>query len=212
MIISLEKQKREERYNLFLDGEFYSGLELETIVKYKLKNGQDISKERIDEILNESESSYAFNKALKYLSKSMKTENEVIDFLKSKKIRYDAIVLAIDKLKQYDYINDEIYINSYVNFYKSRYGKNKIKQNLIQKGLDRELIEENIVNYDEKENLNFLVNEIKKQSKNQAIDLKMKQKIIRNLTYKGYNYDTIKSAFNSLGESDESWDWYNRNW
>lgn len=206
MIISLEKQKREERYNLFLDGEFYSGLELETIVKYKLKNGQDISKERIDEILNESESSYAFNKALKYLSKSMKTENEVIDFLKSKKIRYDAIVLAIDKLKQYDYINDEIYINSYVNFYKSRYGKNKIKQNLIQKGLDRELIEENIVNYDEKENLNFLVNEIKKQSKNQAIDLKMKQKIIRNLTYKGYNYDTIKSAFNSLGESDESWD------
>lgn len=211
MIISLEKQKREERYNLFLDGEFYSGLELETIVKYKLKNGQDISKERIDEILNESESSYAFNKALKYLSKSMKTENEVIDFLKSKKIRYDAIVLAIDKLKQYDYINDEIYINSYVNFYKSRYGKNKIKQNLIQKGLDRELVEENM-DYDEKENLDFLVNEIKKQSKNQAIDLKMKQKIIRNLTYKGYNYDTIKSAFNSLGESDESWDWYNRNW
>lgn len=210
MIISLEKQKREERYNLFLDGEFYSGLELETIVKYKLKNGQDISKERIDEILNESESSYAFNKALKYLSKSMKTENEVIDFLKSKKIRYDAIVLAIDKLKQYDYINDEIYINSYVNFYKSRYGKNKIKQNLIQKGLDRELVEENM-DYDEKENLDFLVNEIKKQSKNQAIDLKMKQKIIRNLTYKGYNYDTIKSAFNSLGESDESWDWYNRN-
>lgn len=205
MIISLEKQKREERYNLFLDGEFYSGLELETIVKYKLKNGQDISKERIDEILNESESSYAFNKALKYLSKSMKTENEVIDFLKSKKIRYDAIVLAIDKLKQYDYINDEIYINSYVNFYKSRYGKNKIKQNLIQKGLDRELVEENM-DYDEKENLDFLVNEIKKQSKNQAIDLKMKQKIIRNLTYKGYNYDTIKSAFNSLGESDESWD------
>lgn len=211
MIISLEKQKREERYNLFLDGEFYSGLELETIVKYKLKNGQDISKERIDEILNESESSYAFNKALKYLSKSMKTENEVIDFLKSKKIRYDAIVLAIDKLKQYDYINDEIYINSYVNFYKSRYGKNKIKQNLIQKGLDRELVEENM-DYDEKENLDFLVNEIKKQSKNQAMDLKMKQKIIRNLTYKGYNYDTIKSAFNSLGESDESWDWYNRNW
>ena len=205
MIISLEKQKREERYNLFLDGEFYSGLELETIVKYKLKHGQDISKESIDEILNESQSSYAFNKALKYLSKSMKTENEVIDFLKSKKIRYDAIVLAIDQLKQYDYINDEIYINSYVNFYKSRYGKNKIKQNLIQKGLDRELVEENM-DYDEKENLDFLVNEIKKQSKNQAIDLKMKQKIIRNLTYKGYNYDTIKSAFNSLGESDESWD------
>lgn len=212
MIISFEKQKKEncDRYNLYLDGKFFSGIEAETIVKFGLKNGRDIDKDKIEEIVEESESNYAFNKALKLLSKSIKTENEVASYLKSKKINDNSINLALNKLKEYRYIDDNIYIENYVNFYKQKYGKNKIRQNLIQKGLEKDVIEL-YLNYDDEEEINKIVTEIKKQSKQKEIDLKLKQKIIRNLAYKGYNFDLIKNAFTKLGESDESWDWYNRN-
>lgn len=207
MIISFEKQKKEncDRYNLYLDGEFFSGIEAETIVKFGLKNGQDIDKDKIEEIVEESESNYAFNKALKLLSKSIKTESEVASYLKSKKINDNSINLALNKLKEYKYIDDNIYIENYVNFYKQKYGKNKIRQNLIQKGLEKDVIEL-YLNYDDEEEINKIVTEIKKQSKQKEIDLKLKQKIIRNLTYKGYNFDLIKTAFTKLGEGDESWD------
>ena len=175
MIISLEKQKKGDRYNLYLDGEFYNGIEPDSIVKYHLKDGIDIEKEKVDEILLESESFYGFNKVLKYISKSMKTTGEIEDYLKKHDFKQIVIANIINKLNEYKYVNDELYCKSYIDFYKEKYGKNKIKQNLLLKKIDEEII---------------------KQSRNKELDLKLKQKIIRNLISKGYNYELIKQAIN----------------
>ena len=203
--INLEKQKKGERYNLFLDGEFYSGIEPDCIVKYSLENGKEFEKEKIEQIILESESFYAFNKALKYLSRSMKTENEIREYLISKQIKKEVVEITINKLYEYNYINDELFVKNYIDFYKEKYGKNKLRQNLSFKKIDDELIEK-YLNFDESDNLEIVVNFIKKQLIGKELDLKTKQKIIRNLSAKGYSFDTIKKAFNSLGESDENWD------
>lgn len=202
--ISFEKQKKGNRYNLYVDGEFYSGIELDTIVKYSFKENQEIEKEKLDEYLLESESFYAFNKGLKYLSKSMKTESEIKDYLKTKNFKPDVINLAIKKLYEYNYINDELYVKNYVEFYKTKYGKLKLKQNLLNKKIDEELIDE-YLSYDEEDNLDIVYNLIEKQLKNKDLDDKLKQKIIRNLLSKGYNFDIIKKAFKKVGK-DEDWD------
>ena len=206
MIVTLEKQqKKENRFNLFLDGEFYSGLNLDQIVKYNLKNGLDIEKQKIDEIVLESEVFYAFNKVLKYISKAMKTEFDLRAYLKQKSFNDEVIEKTIDKLKLYNYVDDEIYVKSYIQTYKDKFGENKIKQNLKNKKIDEELIEKYLI-FDEDDVLNNIKKEILKQTKNKAMDIKLKQKIFRNLIFKGYSFEQIKNAFNLLGEDDENWD------
>ena len=202
--ISFEKQKKGNRFNLYLDGEFYSGIELDTIVKYGLKNYQEIEKQKLESYILESESFFAFNKALKYLSKSMKTESEIKDYLKTKNFNNNVIDLAIEKLYEYKYINDEIYVKNYVDFYKNKYGKLKIKQNLINKKINEEIIDE-FLSYNEEESLLIVINLIEKMIKNKELDDKLKQKVIRNLLSKGYSYDIIKSAFKRI-KDNEDWD------
>lgn len=202
MIISIEKQKKENRFNLFVEGEFYSGLNLDQVVKYNLKNGLDLNKEKIDEIVLESESFYAFNKVLKYISKSMKTEHDLMLYLKKKSFSDDVINATIEKLKNYNYINDELYVKSYIETYKNKFGQNKLKQNLKNKNIDEELIEK-YLNFDENEIILNIKKEILKQTKNKELDIKLKQKIYRNLTYKGYTFDQIKKAF--MEDDSENW-------
>ncbi|MGN1208262.1 MAG: RecX family transcriptional regulator [Christensenellales bacterium] len=205
MIVTLEKQKKENRFNLFVDGEFYSGINLDQIVKYDLKNGCEIEKEKLDEIVLESESFYAFNKVLKYISKSMKTEHDLLVYLKQKSFRDDVIKKTIEKLKEYNYVNDEIYVKSYVETYKSKFGESRLRQNLKNKNIDEELIEKYLI-LDERDVIFNIKKEILKQTKNKVLDAKQKQKIYRNLAFKGYSFEQIKNAFNTLGEDDENWD------
>ena len=206
MIVTLEKQqKKENRFNLFLDGEFYSGLNLDQVVKYNLKNGLDIDKQKIDEIVLESEVFYAFNKVLKYISKAMKTEYDLRVYLKQKSFNDEVIENTINKLKLYNYVNDEIYVKNYIQTYKNKFGENKIKQNLKNKKIDEELIEKHLI-FDEYDVLNNIKKEILKQTKNKVMEIKLKQKIYRNLVFKGYSFEQIKKAFNLLGEENENWD------
>ena len=205
MIIKLEKQKKDNRFNLFVDGEFYSGLNVDQVAKYNLKSGQDLEKDFIDQIVLESETFYAFNKVLKYISKSMKTEHDLQKYLLQKGFKDDVIQQTIQKLKDYNYLNDELYVKSYVETYKNKYGINKIKQNLKNKNIDEELINQ-YLNFDEKKVIFNIKKEILKQTKNKELDLKQKQRLYRNLTYKGYSFEQIKKAFNMLGEDDENWD------
>ncbi len=211
MIIEIEKQKKDNRFNLFVDGEFYSGLNVDQVVKYNLKSGQDLEKDFIDQIVLESETFYAFNKVLKYISKSMKTEHDLQKYLLQKGFKDDVIQQTIQKLKDYNYLNDELYVKSYVETYKNKYGINKIKQNLKNKNVDEELINQ-YLNFDEKEVIFNIKKEILKQTKNKELDLKQKQRLYRNLTYKGYSFEQIKKAFSMLGEDDENWDWFGWNW
>ncbi len=205
MIITIEKQKKENRFNLFADGDFYSGINLDQVVKYNLKSGQDLSKETIDEIVLESEVFYAFNKVLKYISKAMKTDFDIRAYLTNKKFNESVVNKTLEKLKEYNYINDELYVKNYIDTYKSKFGKSRLKQNLKNKNIDENLIEKYLI-FDENEVLNNIKKEILKQTKNKTMDVKLKQKIYRNLSFKGYSFEQIKQAFNSLGEEDENWD------
>ena len=204
VVISFEKQKKGDRYNLYLDGEFYSGIEPDVIVKYSFKNFMEIEKEKIEQIVQESETFYAFNKALNYLSKSMKTENEIREYLLKKGVKKEVVENAIVKLIEYKYINDEIYAKNYVEFYKEKFGKLKIKQNLLNKKIDEEIISKHL-DYNEEENLENVAKLIEKQRKNKEFDLKLKQKITRNLLSKGYSFDIINKGFKRV-EKNENWD------
>ena len=94
-------------------------------------------------------------------------------------------------------------MNTNVNLNKC--GKNKIKQNLYNKGIDSESISEAISNIDyntEFENAMYLAKKRYDRIKNDD-KRKIYQKLSQHLAYKGFSYDIIKSVLNKLLNFDE---------
>lgn len=200
--ISLQK-KDKNRVNLYLDGVFAMGLNMETVVKNKLKIGDYIEENDLEQIAFESEKITAFEKAVTYIEKALKTRKQVATYLSQKGFTDNVIEYAVDKLCSYKYVDDEEYAVLYVKTYSKKYGYYKIKNDLLLKGVDKELIERALSKMEDSSEVAFLIAE--KYLKNKEKDLKNKQKAYKHLMSKGFTSDeslyAIKQVFQ--GEEDD---------
>ena len=84
-ITKIEVQKNnKERANIYIDDKFYAGVNIELVMKYGLKKGQELSDDLFDRVLFEDLKSEAFNKAIKYIGSSLKSIKQLKDYLKKK--------------------------------------------------------------------------------------------------------------------------------
>ena len=184
--------KNPTRCNIYLDNVFYCGLELETIMKNRLKIGTEIAEERLNEIQTESESLRALDKALNFISLSKKTKKEVEDYLKKKGYLGGTIETVISKMSAYKFINDEEYAKDYVKSYSKKKGNRLLAAELKRKGVsDSEISEAIEERSDESEGATAVAEKYlrgKERTKENAV------KCYRYLLGKGFSYDAINSA------------------
>lgn len=202
-ITLIEQQKNNEnRFNIFLNNRFAFGLDASICYKYKLKTDMELDESFIETILKAEEKDKASNYAMYLLAKKDRTKNEIISKLKDKGFDEEIINSAIDKLEEYNYINDEAYCERYINDKTkfSKYGVNKIKSKLHAKGVDKEIISKEIVKIDnDLEFENALALAQKKLSSIKESDkYKIKAKLSNHLITKGFSYDTIRKVFSQL--------------
>ena len=50
-VTNIQPQKNKKRVNVFLDGEFYMGMELYTIMKYRIKVGNTYNENELKEFI-----------------------------------------------------------------------------------------------------------------------------------------------------------------
>ena len=113
-ITAITPQKKDKtRCNLEVDGRFYCGMKLETVVKNRLKVGVIVSGEELSRMQLESEKTTALDKALTHITSSMKTEKEIRDFLKKKGYLRDVSDYVIEKMREYGFLDDGEYARSY---------------------------------------------------------------------------------------------------
>ena len=194
--------KNPTRCNIYLDNAFYCGLELETIMKNRLKIGTEIAEERLNEIQTESESLRALDKALNFISLSKKTKKEVEDYLKKKGYLGGTIETVISKMSAYKFINDEEYAKDYVKSYSKKKGNRLLAAELKRKGVsDSEISEAIEERSDESEGANAVAEKYlrgKERTKENAV------KCYRYLLGKGFSYDVaIEAAFKFIGGEED---------
>lgn len=207
IITKIEAQKKsEDRVNVYVNDEFFMAIFKELVFTFNLKKGDEIEQEHLQSILKDEMFIKGKNKALSIISKADQSEKKIREKL-SADFEEDVIDRVIDFLKEYNFINDTILaqkiVNTNVNLNKC--GKNRIKQNLYNKGIDKESIDDAVSEIDsdvEFENAMYLAKKryerVKKEDKR-----KVYQKISQHLAYKGFNYDIIKRVLNQLLNSDE---------
>ena len=207
IITKIEAQKRsKDRVNIYVDEEYFMAVYAELVYTHSLKKGMEIDKESLENLLHDEMYMKAKNKALTILSKSDQSEKK----LKEKLLNdFDENIVedVIDFLKGYKLINDNLLAEKIVhdNMNLSKFGKNKIKQNLYNKGIATSDIQDALSQIDpddEYENAKYLAEKRLKRLKSEDKN-KINQKIYQHLAYKGFSYDIIKRVLRELLNFDE---------
>ena len=207
IITKIEAQKRsKDRVNIYVDEEYFMAVYAELVYTHSLKKGMEIDKESLENLLHDEMYMKAKNKALTVLSKSDQSEKK----LKEKLLNdFDENIVedVIDFLKGYKLINDNLLAEKIVhdNMNLSKFGKNKIKQNLYNKGIAASDIQDALSQIDpddEYENAKYLAEKRLKRLKGEDKN-KINQKIYQHLAYKGFSYDIIKRVLRELLNFDE---------
>ena len=207
IITKIEQQKNnEDRVNIYVNGEFFTAIFKELVFTFNLKKGDEIDENNLKSILSDEMYLKAKNKALNILSKADQSEKKIREKL-STDFEENTIDKVIEFLKRNNFINDNLLaqkiINTNLNLNKC--GKNRIKQNLYNKGIDSSAINKAISDIDseaEFENAMYLAKKRYERIKNED-KRKIYQKLSQHLAYKGFNYDIIKRVLNKLLNFDE---------
>lgn len=200
------QQKNKSRSNLYLNGEYYCALDNFTVVKNGLKAGVEIEEEKLAEIQEESEFSFAFDKLLGYISKYRKTKKQALEYLLGKGYTYPVAYKAVDKVCSYGYLSDDDYAKTYVGDYSRKKGKRLMAMELKLKGVDEKHITAALENVNEKKSAKEIA---VKYMKNKSLDMQTLAKCYRHILSKGFSYESASDALSYVkkiygGDRDES--------
>lgn len=198
-ITSIEKQKKEGRFNIFLDGEFAFGLYKETIYEFGLRVNDEMTPKQAEEIKTRDEIGFGKRVAYRFLNYKQRSEKEVRKKLNEKKLSESSIDIVISSLKDLKYINDESYAKSYIQskILRKPEGKRVLKMKLVDKGIPKD-IAENIISeqYPPETETEKAADLLKKYEKKvrAKTPVEKKQKCFRFLLSKGFDFDTINEV------------------
>ena len=207
MITDIVQRGKSELYKIYIDDVFCCLLEAEIIVKNKIKKGLDISENELLKLKEQSDYLTCKSQALNYVSKCLKTQKQVYDYLIKKGYLPECVNDAIKALVEYGYINDEYYAKCFIKSKQSGKGKKYFYSALIQKGIDKDIVNEVLSEYqDSSEDIEKIA---LKYIKNKS-QVGIKQKLFRYLLSKGFEYKDVVKVVDRVVKCDEvdGNDWY----
>lgn len=148
-ITKIEIQKKnKDRYSIYIDGEYSFGVYENVLIKYGLRKGMKIEEDFLEDVLKKEEQECANNYALRLLNFKMRTSNEIKQRMREKEYSDEVIEKTIDYLYYLNYLDDREYAQKFIKDKSNlkKMGKERIKRELYAKGVDDEIIKEEIEN------------------------------------------------------------------
>lgn len=199
-ITKIEGQKNKDKFNLFVDGQFYSGIMKETAIANNFFVGKKIEKDALDKILIESESKLAFAKASDLLATRLHSKNELRLKLLKKGYSNDAILLALGKLEEYGYINDREFALLFVQS-NAKQSKQMLRNKLLAKGVSSEIVDDVLLKLSDDDELENAIKLAEKYLKNKNFE-ENRNKLYAFLARKGFSNSVVKNAIYKVAHYD----------
>lgn len=193
------KKKKLNTYELTLSNNESVILYDDIILKYNLLITKELDTKLLNTIKEDNNKYFVYYESLKYISKKMCTETEVRK--KFKEFSSTTLDYVINRLRKEKYINDDIYIKSYINDSINLKGNGplKIKRELSNLNFNTSLIDKYLLNIDDDiwvDKINKII-EKKINSNHTDSAFILKNKIIDYLKNNGYPYELINSAISN---------------
>lgn len=207
-ITSVESQKKNpKRFNVFLDGQFAFGADEDLVVDRRLVIGKELATSDVEQLIKESEVGKLMERMYRLFSIRQRTEKEIRDYFKNlsfkRKLKDQQdlspfiIDAAVQLMKRKNMLNDFEFAKAWVESRKKKKGPRILKQELFQKGIDREIIEEVmsdelLISGEEKTAEKLLEKKIRIWKNLPYLELK--KKAYGFLLRRGFEYEVIKDV------------------
>ena len=145
----------------------------------------------------------ALEKALRYCAYQERSRKDVYDRLEAWQVSFSDRDKIVDYLIDLDYLNEKRFVESYIRgkFVYKKWGRNKIRMGLAQKGLKgsqvAQALEQEISDEAYREAIQDLMQK-KMDSVHEEDPMKKRDKVYRYLLGKGFESDWIVEGFNLL--------------
>lgn len=191
MLLKIErfKKKNKSQYELLLDNGQKIVLYEDVIIKNNLLTNKSIDEKLLNKINKDNGFENIYSKCVKKISIRLRSEKEIVDYLKDNLYDADVINKIIEKLKKNKLINDELFCKSYINdrLLLTNYGPIKIKNELKKHNISDDVI-------------NKYLNEIDKTEFDVKINKIISKHIKNNNKYSSTMLkNKIQSSLNELG-------------
>ena len=194
-ITAITPQKHDaKRCNIEVDGRFFCGMQLLTVMEHRLKVGSIVTEEELSALQLAGEKQTALDKALTHISASMKTEKDMRDFLRRKGYLQEVSDYVVEKMKGYGYLDDEAFARAYAESAGKRKGSRLIRMELKRKGVP----ESALAALPERDERGAAAEVLQKYLRGKEQDVKMLRKAYAHLLSKGFDHDTARAALEEL--------------
>lgn len=207
MELTAAEPRRKGLTQLYLDGEPGPKVDTEVFVLSRLKPGDEVTQEELLELVERSDARRAREKALYLLEHRAHSKRELTDKIARTASSREAAQAAADHLEEIGLIDDRAYGESYARelFLRKRFGARRVRQELARKGIDREIIDQVLSQYQEDGGEEAMAGEnialvLSKKYPLWREDEKVRRRAVAALQRLGYTYGQIQGV---MGELDE---------
>lgn len=202
-ITKIEAQKRQDRYNVYLDGQFAFPVAESVLVKYRLMKGMELAASDIAQITTDDQIAKTYGRMLDYLSHQLRTEKEVCQKMRELETPEEYVEPVLKKLRVERLLNDREYAASYVRTVMNTElkGPTVIRQKLRMKGVGELEIDDALAQFTEEkqlENATKLAKKLFQRYRSQPAR-RQEEKVHQGLMTNGYRSD----LFNMVKETVE---------
>lgn len=196
-ISKITTQKRNKnRCSVYIDGQYRFGVTKDLVLKYDLKEDDEITEDEIQNVLLHDEKEKIKSRAYRLLSYRERSAREMRERLL--KVGYDSSLIeeVIRDLVADDTLNDERFASLFVKDYTHLRPKGNrfIVHELTKKGIARETIEKVLTTRDERELMQqFMQQKLKTLDPH---DFKDRQRIARRLLQRGFTPHIVYDVLN----------------
>lgn len=197
-IIKYEK-KSNNQYKIYLENNQTITLYDDVILKNNLLYKKEITKDILEQIDIDNYNENIYNKCIKYISFRLRSTYELEEYLKKNQVEEELSILIINKLKQNNLLNDEVFTKAFIHdkFNFTTMGPYRIEKELIKHKIDSNIIDKYINEILPSEIDNKINKQILKLLKTSKKKENIRNKIYLNLLNSGYSNEMIIRNINN---------------
>ena len=195
MLVTKIQAVTKQKYRIELDGQpafvVYKG----ELSRYGIKEGHELSGTVYEELVGQVLTKRAKLRAMHLLESMDRTRAELEKKLQSSEYPGEAVAEALAYVESFGYLDDKRYARHYVECKKEGRGKARLKMELAQKGVDRNIIEE-VLDEAKLDDCRDTIRELvrKRRRGDGPMDDRERQRIYGYLMRKGFSSSDILSV------------------
>lgn len=198
-----EQKRRKNRRNVYLDGAFAFGCNVNVVARFRLREGLVLSAEQVKQILDGEVRQECFDDAMRSLQMRLHSRSELAKKLKRKEFGEATIEGVLDDLERLGYLNDQQFAKTKaLSAAEHRHhGKRRAKIELMKAGVDADTADQALSDVYDAHDSTAVARELARKQAGRLKKLEphvARRRLVGMLQRRGFEYEQIKPVVDEV--------------